>query len=145
MSRLFLDDVLEEESLDPQRILVSRLESDTGFDETPVIEYFRQRYPPKITMEFSEAQLIARSKARKALANINRQRKKDGNIREYTFPQLILFYLRNPDSNPKDILQTVREAQARRDKGLTAQSGGSYDKVAKLIERHIDEYLFRSR
>ena len=85
--------------------------------------------------------MAARNKARKALATINRQRKRDTSIREYTFPLLILYFLRNPEAETKDILLIVKEAQTRLENGATAQSNGSYRNVKALLERHRKQYL----
>lgn len=96
---------------------------------------------PKV--EFSERVMIARRKAQNALATVNKAISEGRFVGKYTFPHLVIYFLRNPNAESKGFLQTAKEAQVMRESGLTQQSNGNYGSAMGLLEKHYKEYIGR--
>ena len=72
-------------------------------------------YKPKDSKpETPEHLLIISSKAKKARAIINRQRIRDPTIKEYSYGTLKLYFMKNPNAEPRDILKIIKEEQRMR-------------------------------
>ena len=148
MERVLIEDDLDYRVLEQQASgILAGLDTgvdgsltDTDFYEPSLNrERVSHRYKePKV--ELPERVMIARRKAQNALATVNKAISEGRFGGRYTFPHLVIYFLKNPDAKSKSFLQTAREAQVRRESGATRQTNGNYANIMELFERRLQEY-----
>jgi len=140
--------LLDEPDLDERlsEVAARRLEGlDGGIDSEFVVPeknhtFYFYRYPRQPKAEIPEHTAIARKKAQQARAIINKQRKREPTIKEYDFDFLKIYFMKNPDAQPGNILQVIREIQRRRESGTYVPGTEGYNNVMELFERRLKEY-----